>query len=77
MGVGGFKVANYSLWGQNDIVLAFLEPKRHRFSHHNFFFKILHIYQNNVVLNYEGPKQHRFELVVTYPKDVIWVSDNL
>ena len=32
MGVGGFGVAKYSFWGQNDIVLAIIR-----------FFKILHI----------------------------------
>ena len=40
MGVGGFGVAKYSFWGQNDIVLTFLDPKRRRFSHQIFFFKL-------------------------------------
>ena len=48
--VGGFRIVKYSFWGQNDVVLAFIEPKRRRFSHHNFFLKF-RIYQNDVILN--------------------------
>ena len=62
MRVGGFRIVNYSFYGQNGVILTFLEPKRCRFSHHNFF-KFLHIY-----MDYEGPKQRRFESVVAYPK---------
>ena len=42
MGAGRLKYKKYSFWSQNDIVLAFLGLKRHRFSHQNFFkFKTL------------------------------------
>ena len=37
MGSERLKYTKYSFWSQNGIILAFLGPKRSRFSHHNFF----------------------------------------
>ena len=79
MGVGGFGVAKYNFWDQNDIVLTFLGPKRCYFSHHKFFFFFFFCrylkttsfwtarVQNDVILN-------KLSLI---QNDVIWVSDNL
>ena len=49
MGVGGFRDAKYSFWGQNDVVLGII------------IFLKFYIYQNDVILDWEGPKQRRFE----------------
>ena len=64
MGAGRLKYTKYSFWSQNDVVLAFLGPKRRRFSHQNFLkFKTL-------------LKRRRFGLLLTYPKRRRFFSDN-
>ena len=77
MGVGEFRSAKYSFWGQNGVVLAFLEPKQRRYRASIIFFsnsaytKTTSFWtarvQNGVVLNQLSLIQN----------NVVWVSDNL
>ena len=59
--------------GQNDVVLAFFEPKRRRFRAVIIFFKFC-LYQKDVVLDYSSSKQRRFESALTYPKRRRFIS---
>ena len=54
-------------FGQNNVVLSYLEPKRRRFGPTNFFFKFC-LYQNDAVLDKTAAKRRRFGAAITNPK---------
>ena len=72
MGVGGFRVAKYSFWGQNDVVLAiiyiffkfYIYTKTMSFwiarVQNGVVLNQLSFIQNDAVLDFGSPKRRRF-----------------